>query len=839
MAAAWRDAVSRPAPWAVRLAVMATAFATLAYEISLTRIFSVLFRAPYVFLILSIAICGLGLGSYLAARLDRPEADAADELAWPALAFAWLLPLPILGLLTVGRGLIASANGPAVALFTLPPYLAAGLLLARAFRRHASQAGRLYAFDLGGAGLAALVTLPLLAATGGLGVPLLLGALASLPAAWLAARARSAIRSAGVASAVLLLGLAVWQVRGGVLDLPPVTSTDSDRAKPLFQELADPTIGVKVLQTVWSPVARTDVVSNAGTDTLYIYTDGDVPTQMEPFKGDLATMWPICAPMINIVPFILQPEPERVLSIGPGGGLDVLLALLAHAKAIEPVELNPGIVDVTEQFKGFYGDLYRRPEVQPGLIIDEGRSYLSRAEHDYNLIFFALAKSATTQQGGVALVDSYLYTEEAFGQYLDHLAPGGLLAMVMQEPHLVDRNLLTAVSCLTKRGLTGADILQRVAWLEVAPEMAAYGPYRQLLLIRNGPFDEALSARLRGLAAERALQVRLLPGEPPAAPYDMLLAGPVDVRAYAKALSDAYGPVREFRGGPYIRLDFSPVTDDLPFYADLSPGLHHDLAILLRGAVLAGLVALLLAFRDGCRERRQALPAAGMAGYFGLLGGAYLLVEVALIQKLVLVLGYPTLSLTVILFSLLLGSALGGLMANRGTPMSAVRRLGWLVPLLVLGLGGFAAGVGPFSAALLTAPLPVRCVAVGVVVGLLGFLMGQPFPTGLRQLGAQSPRLVATAWAVNGVLSVTGSVLAASIASMYGYRAVLWTGAGLYLIALLALQAWARPAEESLSVSPNETPLDEECPDGGDDPGGRGRPGDGQGGERDLDEAGV
>ncbi len=89
---------------------MATAFATLAYEISLTRIFSVLFRAPYVFLILSIAICGLGLGSYLAARFDSPDEDDAAVLARPALAFAWLLPARGV-LLTIGRGLIATANG--------------------------------------------------------------------------------------------------------------------------------------------------------------------------------------------------------------------------------------------------------------------------------------------------------------------------------------------------------------------------------------------------------------------------------------------------------------------------------------------------------------------------------------------------------------------------------------------------------------------------------------------------------------------------------------------------------------------------------------------------------
>ena len=84
----------------VRLAVAVTAFSVLAYEIALTRIFSVLFRSPFVFLILSVAVCGLGLGAALAAAIDagrRPDPeDEARYLGRPLLALALLLPLPII-----------------------------------------------------------------------------------------------------------------------------------------------------------------------------------------------------------------------------------------------------------------------------------------------------------------------------------------------------------------------------------------------------------------------------------------------------------------------------------------------------------------------------------------------------------------------------------------------------------------------------------------------------------------------------------------------------------------------------------------------------------------------
>jgi hypothetical protein len=190
---------------------------------------------------------------------------------------------------------------------------------------------------------------------------------------------------------------------------------------------------------------------------------------------------------------------------------------------------------------------------------------------------------------------------------------------------------------------------------------------------------------------------------------------------------------------------------------------------------------------------REAL---GPTLYFAGLGAGFLLVEVALVQKLVLVLGYPTLSLTVILFTLLLAGAAGGAQANRGTPAQATQRLPAVFALLVAlqVIGGWA--LPTLGDLVLAQPLPLRVAAVVAVVAPLGFLMGQPYPTGLRWLGVARPRWVPLAWAVNGVLSVTGSVLAASAASLWGYRCVMLLGGLLYLATALVGQWWWRPTPE-------------------------------------------
>ncbi len=795
----------------VRIAVATAAFATLAYELSLTRIFSVLFRSPFVFLILSIAVCGLGLGAVLAAILDsRGDADRTDParyLGWPLLAFGLLLPVPLVLLLTVAQGLVADARGALVAVLTAAPYLAAGLFMSRAFRRHALDAGRLYFFDLCGAGLAALASVPILTRVGGLAMPLLLGALVLLVALPLL-RGRRVAQAVAAAALVACVAATMAQVRSGWLSLPAVTSTDSTIAKPLFQELGDPAAGAKVLYTEWSAVARTDVVSNTGTETLFIWTDGDVPTQMEPFSGNLEDM-ASARGFIGYVPFGLRPSPERVLCIGPGGGLDVLLALLGDAKSIEAVELNPAMQNVVDRYRDFYGDLYQRPELGPGLIIDEGRSYMQRSTRQFDVIYFALAKSATTQQGGMALVDNYLYTEEAFDAYWSRLSDNGLLALVFQNPALTDRCLATMASALMKAGLSGDDIAERIAYMNISPEVFASTPYQFLLLLSKRPFsdDERDVLKLLGTG----YQLRYAPGVAEFPPYANVrgVSSGTEYAAALAARSDYLTRVEE--GGPLVRLDLSPVTDDQPFYADLAPGLNPMLRPILNFSLWAGLLVILGALawvawgggvlRPESRVAERLRGGVAPVAYFAGLGAAFMLVEVALIQKLVLVLGYPTLSLTVILFTLLVGGSLGGLLANRGTPDQAMARLAWLGPLVAVYQVVLALLAPVVGAMVLGAPVVVRVAVVAAAVLPLGLLMGQPFPSGLRWLGAHAGSWVPMAWAVNGVLSVTGSVLAAAGASIGGYRFVMYVGAAMYLATCVVGWWWAR-ANEAVVPTP-------------------------------------
>jgi len=90
-----------------------------------------------------------------------------------------------------------------------------------------------------------------------------------------------------------------------------------------------------------------------------------------------------------------------------------------------------------------------------------------------------------------------------------------------------------------------------------------------------------------------------------------------------------------------------------------------------------------------------------------------------------------------------------------------------------------------------------RLLMSGVLLIPLGFVMGMPFPTGLRALAAApAPEFPASqdnavewAWAMNAAASVLGSVLAMVIAIQFGLTTTLACGAAAYLLALVLMPA--------------------------------------------------
>ena len=566
------------------------------------------------------------------------------------------------------------------------------------------------------------------------------------------------------------------------------TLADRGITQPLFTELGDKSYGSKIVDTRWNAFARTDVVKDPESpDSFLLYTNGNVPTNMLHWDGKLYEL-PNLVGQFPISDWTFDNsnlQNGRVMSIGPGGGLDALLALRYGAERFDGAEINPSIVELMNEpkYKKYNGGIYSNPKVH--VSVAEGRAFVREARQKgvkYQLIFSALTKTATAGQGG-ALLESFIYTTDAFDDYLTTLQPNGQLAIVGDAAPLLARLYATAYQHFIDQGQTTAQAGAHIAVVYYNQP----GPYQWALIVRPNPIPAADAARMKQSAQQRGIFPLWIPGQAQSNelfPFGALGGG-------ALAMDGFINSGLNLPGTP--PLDLSPAPDNRPFVLDLSTSpwaifqSSPSLTILLGLGLSATLLfAATLVGLGARREKRESntttVNATAQVAYFLALGIGFMLIEIPLIEKLVLPLGYPTLSLTIILGSILLGGGAGAAWSQR----FAGDALRSHAQACALGVAIFAAifGIlsGPFSNVLLPLPLVARCVLAAIVLLPLGFLLGTPFPAGLRLWSAHAREgFVPLVWALNGTASVVGSIIAAVAAKVIGFGAVLSLGAVIYL----------------------------------------------------------
>ena len=768
--------------WALLVAVFAVAMSVLGLEVALTRAFSVLLRFHFVFLAISLATCGLGVGGLLDFLLRRgglKRASPQQVLIIFGSLCALLMPLTFFVLFASPLSARLTSVWVVTAI-CLPPFLAAGGFLSHAFAWHSDEGGRLYSADLVGAALGSFLVIGALQLLGGINAGMIWGAVVGLGVTALglaSGHARLSLLPAAVTLGVLAL---VFFNRGGALvDLPVMPLRDDPTAKPLFQELGIPSIGAKIVDTEWNAFARTDVVSNKGTDDLFIYTDGEVPTNMIKFDGDLRKILDRLTAFIGFFAFY-ETQPRSVLLIGPGGGLDILLALAVGTERIDGAELNPSIPRLVRRYGDFTGHIYDMEGVN--IRVDEGRSFVSRSRDKYDLIYMALTKTATTATSSLALVESYVHTTEAFEQYLAHLTDRGAIGFVCQSPLILMRTMLTAASALEAGGAGRQEAFGHICALSVPRYLLDQGPYRYMMMVGKQPFGEARARKLASDAIGMGFEPVFFPAAFEPVPFPQLTQEGISDRQFVQWWNDWQ------RRPPGHRVDFSPCTDDRPFVIDMSVGIPPQFSRFLwaaLGLVTALTIAVMLWIR---RTSPREFPGVGKLGgaalYFCLLGVGFMLVEVVLAQRLVLYLGYPVLTLSVILFSLLLGGGLGSLWSQSWRAGSGLALRASAAALLVA-LGALAVyWLHPLIVHVSLAwDIRLRCAVTMALLLPLGFAMGTPFPSGIRIVGAWARDLVPWMWGLNGITSVVGSVAAMALAKLFGFGSVLVFGAIIYALA--------------------------------------------------------
>lgn len=452
----------------------------------------------------------------------------------------------------------------------------------------------------------------------------------------------------------------------------------------------------------------------------------------------------------------LVPERPRVLLLGEIGGAGARLAARRGAAVLDVV--HP------------HGTGIR----------DDPRRFIDRSGARYDLIYLSALEGSAAGSGGLGgLAQDHLVTVEGVGACLARLTPEGVLAIArgIQSPPRDELKLLATIAeALRRRGADdpGAHLVVIRDFLGV------------LIVVRAQPLGPAGAARVRAAVAERELTPVFFPGVrpdelnrpdelggPPGEAGDWLHHGAV------RLLGPPEDAARFIGAWPF---DIRPPTDDRPFFSDFCklrslPALRRAfgdlwptrielafLFVLATIGIAAAAGALLVLLPPLCARRPASLAA---AGYFGAIGLAYLLVEIAALSRLTRLFGDPATAAAATIAGCLFLSGLGALAAERFRERA---RLALAALLGALGLS--------FIAAVATGDPRLEAAALAPVA--LG--MGLPMPLGLARLKEQ---LLPWAWGVNGFASVLAAPVATAIGMAWGFSAATALAVALYGLAAL------------------------------------------------------
>jgi hypothetical protein len=535
------------------------------------------------------------------------------------------------------------------------------------------------------------------------------------------------------------------------------------------------------------------------TSNYILVHDGTFGSGIRRFNGDPKSIEGYYAKDPRSIPFaVLGQPPPHELIIGSAGGNEILASLAYHAPNIEAVELNPVTVGLLRgKFADFTGHLTDRDDVD--MHVGDGRSYLARQDGDYDLIWYvapdSYAATNAASSGAFVLSESYLYTTEMIKETLEHLDDDGIMVVQFGEldfehsPNRTSRYVVTARKALEQLGIENAP-----EHLLVAASLTA-GPDLSTILVKRTPFTAEEIANFRnGIATVPDTTEIHAPGAP---------AGASIVSQLASGTNDEVDAI--VADAPK---DISAISDDAPYFWHFSPFpsvLRHIfqpldvqdpedvigervLLLLLGIAVVYAAVFLLAPFMF-VRRQWRALPKKGISAiYFAALGLGFMFFEITMIQRLTLLLGYPTYSLTVTLAAILVFSGIGSLLssrfAGRGRHTEFV-----LLGALALLTAFYQLALDDITDAVLDQSLTVRIGVTLLCLAPLGVCLGMFMPLGLgrvRALSADGEQYVAWSWAVNGFFSVIGSVLTTILSMTFGFQTVQLAGLAVYAIAVLA-----------------------------------------------------
>jgi hypothetical protein len=744
----------------------------LVLEVAITRIFSAAIWYHFAFVAVSVALLGLG-ASGLAVQygLKRIKGNWAENLTFvSALAIVAFIPITLYVMHALASQTVYLPLF--MFLFTIPFFLI-GIIISAAFNAFAAIAGKLYAADLIGASAGALLVVLFLVLSGGEGAALSVGVMAAVTATIFSRITKNTKKTIISLAFVGFAGLLLFANHYDKQIFAIPTDPTAQKDLPIYLH-ENP--NSEIVKTQWNSFSRIDVVEGgSGGEGLVakIFIDGGAGTNIIEWDGDVNSRQELTTWM-QYLPYGMKEDP-KVLIIGSGGGRDIVASLVGGSRDVTAVEINPIIVETVKSYGDRAGNVYTHDYVEAH--VEEGRSFITRTQEAYDIIYVPFVDTwASVSSGGLGVSENFLYTIEGFQQYYDHLTDDGKIVTVRW---LIDtpRFVSTYVQLLERNGIPQEEAYKHL--IIVTDESYTEDPSVTMVVFSKIPFTEEEIEFLSDSFSQQGYRPILIPGQVMREPYAQLLSGEIRLEEFHDL----------FETKAYY------VTDDSPYFLSYEKPLPRAVQDLLSSSIVIAIAFLFIPFawlrRTNKDSGKSQLSAASMIPYFASLGIGFILIELALFQKLILLLGNPTTTFAILLFTLLASSGSGSLVSSRLIRINANNLTFIIAGIMALGVA-YLISLHPMIYSVIGSPFEVKVAVSIAILAPIGFLMGMPLPTGMRLLKAHRPERIPWMWGINGAFSVLGAVLAVTLGIMYGSSIAMILGILVYGVSLVISFAWTK-----------------------------------------------
>lgn len=717
------------------------------YEIVLSRLFSTILPYHFAFLILSTAILGMGIGSIVELKNMKKSGYNGSQavnhstllllLSWSMLgSFTFMYFMPFMSVIYIYVGIAAI------------PYIFAGRFFTNLFTTQGRHSNKIYFSDLVGAGVASILCIGIFYYMGfvfSINIIFILIFLSSLIFSMSSEKNIHIALSGGTAIFFMVITLTM-----------NTTSFLEDNFTAYltspFTSLArvkNSGRNVDITYTKWDGFARTDVIEiEEVQDYRIVTTNGSANTLMVRYDGknDFYGL----RKKIDYIPYLLKDEP-KVAIIGAGGGRDVLQAVIGGAKEVDAIEINRSTVEAVRDMGDFNGNIYENPKVN--VIVGDGRSILEKSKKKYDIIFLSMVMTGAAQANGYALAENYIYTEEAFQTYYNHLTSNGKIVFVGHNTMDMQKIANTSLKLLKDNNIPRENFKDHIFIGGTKHKNMLHTP---LIMVSKLPYLTEEVGTIKDFFKTNK--------------YSILNLSGTEYTNYISEISDGKTSLDEvIKGSEY---EVKPSTDNTPFFYNFKRGIPPVFGLIL----LIIFVFTGIYFRKYLKEKEVREGAV----QFSLLGMGFMLVEVSLIQKMTIYLEHPTTAFVTTISTLLIGAGVGSFFSNKklyiredGRHYGALISMISIISTLIL--------VTLFHGSTFSLSLAKKLLIAIPILFINGFFMGMIFPYSIsiiKNLGREE--YIPIFYGINGVFSMIGSIVAILISMKIGITAALFLGGIIY-----------------------------------------------------------